>query len=599
MATAPLTSLCERCQVLQFDDSALGFGARTESGKYYFQIRDTDDHRPWLKLQPSPQHDALCEMNVRIIRSALQDVESEEGPPAEFFPTRLIEVGTKEKDTCRLVVTDSDLFRKQRPKYAALSYCWGPPEDAKMQFKTEPATFQDRTLGFRLDMTSPVVRDAVEVVRSLDIPYLWVDAVCIIQGDSTDWERESAQMTEVYQNAHLTICTPSSTSCREEFLGNRIFATVGFRSRINADAVGSYSIRPCGVISDPRFAEGDYESMDNSDKSPRNNWWKRGWTFQELFLSKRVLLFGIKLHLILVGKFWSENNEAITEGLIEGTFAVISIADELKQEGHEFLWMSIIEHYTERQLTFESDKLPALGGIAKLAVLSRGDQYLAGIRKGSLHRELFWTPAVRTDAGGQNVLRVSFNSLLDSLNAPTPYIAPSWSWARWKGSIRFDESTVPFGDHVPVKNSEASITKGYESIESWMSTSQMNLFGQAYKIAKRYGELETMSDDVDDDVGDDVISENEVDLDMVSSEEDDWMDESEDISFEEALAECELTSKQAEQEPTAIHFGLLVDFFSKSIVAWHSHRRLYPLETTWQWRPSAFCITLHGPTSWG
>ncbi|KAI1757603.1 HET-domain-containing protein [Xylaria castorea] len=451
--------------------------------------RPNENCSQWFRLQTSPESAILSDGNVCKIRSMLQNVELlEVSLAATYYPTRLIQTGTREGDICRLVVTNSDLFPKhQQPKYAALSYCWGPPEDAKSQFKTEHATYQDRISGFPLGTTSQIMQDAVEVCRSLGIPYLWIDAVCIIQDDRDDWEGESAEMANVYKSAHLTICTPTSSSCREGFLGQRASATINFRSRINPGVVGSYMIRPCGVISDPQIAEGDYERIDNGDISPRSKWWTRGWTFQELALSTRVLLFGIKLRLVLEDKFWSEGDEGMTESAgdeppefrgMGGTFAVISVADALNGEDNEHMWMSMLKQYTARQLTFGSDKLPAMGGLAKIAVMGRGDMYLAGIRKDFLHRDLFWTPAMEMDIQGRRASRVSFDSLLTSLNVPSPYIAPSWSWARWQGKIRYDESPVPFGDHVPVMQYDGCVEKAYESVEAWTSVSKLNPFGQ-------------------------------------------------------------------------------------------------------------------------
>ncbi|KAI0386981.1 HET-domain-containing protein [Hypomontagnella monticulosa] len=564
--------LCDRCQVLQFDDSVLGAGTSDESGGYFFRNGGPDHHpflkydlrdhlpdlpvlsksaqhgcdfcnilrisvlkdaakRPeqelrvrlqlifspegrfmsvlarvklqlgdkgeneilfmfgadgkpgqrsteWLRLQSSPQEHVMCGENVGKICDILQDVDSNEETGAPFYPTRLIQVGTREDDICRLVETHSGRH-DQQTTYAALSYCWGPPEDAKTQFMTERATFQDRIAGFQPKTTSRAMQDAIEVCRTLGIPYLWIDAVCIIQDDKEDWERESADMARIYQNAHLTICTPTSASCREGFLEPRISATIGFRSKINSGIVGSYSLRPCGVVSDIQIAEGDYERIDNGDTSPRNNWWKRGWTFQELALSRRVLLFGIKLHLIFKDSFWSEGDETLTEAVAEGaptegwggTFAVIAVSDTLEAREQETMWMGMVEQYTARQLTYESDKLPAMAGLAKLAVLGRDDLYLAGIRMESLHLDLFWTPAVSEKP------QTTFYSLLDSLNAPKQYIAPSWSWARWRGKIRFDESPAPYGDHVPVMESE-EVSKAYENVEAQMSTSKLNPFGR-------------------------------------------------------------------------------------------------------------------------
>lgn len=40
---APVSDLCERCRVLEFDDSTIGYQGGTESGGYFLQAED-----PWV-----------------------------------------------------------------------------------------------------------------------------------------------------------------------------------------------------------------------------------------------------------------------------------------------------------------------------------------------------------------------------------------------------------------------------------------------------------------------------------------------------------------------------------------------------------------------
>ncbi|KAF2802111.1 HET-domain-containing protein [Mytilinidion resinicola] len=54
--------------------------------------------------------------------------------------------------------------------------------------------------------------DAVTVVRRLDIRYLWIDALCIVQDDVDDWRRESAMMGEIYKGA---ACNLAATAAGE------------------------------------------------------------------------------------------------------------------------------------------------------------------------------------------------------------------------------------------------------------------------------------------------------------------------------------------------------------------------------------------------
>jgi hypothetical protein len=103
------------------------------------------------------------------------------------LPTRLINIGSADG--------------KQNPflwecggsqaRYAALSYCWG----TSTPFTTQIESYKDRLQGFTLDDLPKTVRDAVVVTPMLGLQFLWVDALCIVQGDSSDWQRESSKWT--------------------------------------------------------------------------------------------------------------------------------------------------------------------------------------------------------------------------------------------------------------------------------------------------------------------------------------------------------------------------------------------------------------------
>ncbi|KAH6680747.1 hypothetical protein B0J14DRAFT_579283 [Halenospora varia] len=53
-------------------------------------------------------------------------------------------------------------------------------------------------------------------------------------------------------------------------------------------------------------------------------------------------------------------------------------------------WHIIVEEYTGRMLTEESDKLPALGGLAAIYQFTTQDQYLFGLWRDSLVAGLLW-----------------------------------------------------------------------------------------------------------------------------------------------------------------------------------------------------------------
>jgi hypothetical protein len=82
---------------------------------------------------------------------------------------------------------------------------------------TTQATLQDMKNGFLPQQAPGTFRDAITVVGRLGIQYLWVDSLCIIQGDKTDWELESSRMGTVYCNAYLTIAAANAADDSEGF----------------------------------------------------------------------------------------------------------------------------------------------------------------------------------------------------------------------------------------------------------------------------------------------------------------------------------------------------------------------------------------------
>ena len=46
------------------------------------------------------------------------------------------------------------------------------------------------------------------LLETLNIKFLWIDSLCIIQDDQSDWEVESSLMAEIYSNVKLTIVAP-------------------------------------------------------------------------------------------------------------------------------------------------------------------------------------------------------------------------------------------------------------------------------------------------------------------------------------------------------------------------------------------------------
>ncbi|OCK74010.1 hypothetical protein K432DRAFT_339512, partial [Lepidopterella palustris CBS 459.81] len=125
-------------------------------------------------------------------------------PPV--LPTRVLHVGSEGVDP-RLVSGEGI-----EASYIALSWRWG----STLPLRTLGENMEEHQRGIAMSSLPPLFRDAVVVSRKLGCKYLWVDALCIIQDSSRDWEQEAAKMTEVYSNAWVMIAADSCKDCSQE-----------------------------------------------------------------------------------------------------------------------------------------------------------------------------------------------------------------------------------------------------------------------------------------------------------------------------------------------------------------------------------------------
>lgn len=87
-------------------------------------------------------------------------------------------------------------------------------------------------------------------------------------------------------------------------------------------------------------------------------------------------------------------------------------------------WLEITEMCARRRFTFPQDILPAISGAARLVSEYLYDDYLAGIWKTDLARGVLWNYSVFVEPLSPNL-----TCLLEELQHPKCYVAPSWSWA--------------------------------------------------------------------------------------------------------------------------------------------------------------------------
>lgn len=87
--------------------------------------------------------------------------------------------------------------------YLTLSYHW--QSNPSLPLVTSP--FRAMVKGFPTSNMPEAFQNAANVCHGLDIGFLWIDALCIIQGlaDQFDWQRDFLQIDKIHPNALLDI----------------------------------------------------------------------------------------------------------------------------------------------------------------------------------------------------------------------------------------------------------------------------------------------------------------------------------------------------------------------------------------------------------
>ncbi|CAM1506145.1 Fc.00g057860.m01.CDS01 [Cosmosporella sp. VM-42] len=369
------------------------------------------------------QADPICDFNISRLLRWIDNCENHHSACSEnsfgvggiVVPRRLLDVGLPGQPNIRLMPTAGQPLR-----YAALSYCWGAVQVGTI---TTSETVDQMMRGMSLRLLSQTIQDAITVVRKLGIRYLWVDALCIIQGQNhkMDWKDEIKNMGQIYRNAYLTIAATSACSASEGFLThrNRSGVPVNIKASKNSPWEGTVLFREYSLIGSS-FAE-DVES------SPLL---QRAWVRQERILSRRTIDFTSRQ------MFWScrlrrysEDGQDDAEGGMQAAALIHCLGSfslSLKMAEKEKIliqgvffgeWATLIQEYSALQLKYESDRLPALAGIADIAGRVIPGRYLSGIWAANFSSGLLWSPA-------------EYPANLSGVPG-----VPSWSWASVIGPI--------------------------------------------------------------------------------------------------------------------------------------------------------------------
>lgn len=281
-------------------------------------------------------------------------------------------------------------------------------------------TAEGMRYGLSMALLPKTLLDTCTIAHNLGLKYVWIDRLCIYQDSLEDWSQEASRMAFIYKHAFLTI---SAACASDENQGC-------FRKR------DVPLMKPLRLVSNPLLPSGpdtdlyktSYIMNDEprgflSDAGKLGYLANRGWVFQERVLSQRIVHFAREeVHWecreLEASEAWPRHTEFFSKPMRP---SVLYGLGRERWEEHS-LWHEVIEEYSARELTYDSDKLPALSGLARETAKLRDfwDEYLAGIWRLTLLIDLCWEIQSKTTS------------------IPEEYLAPSWSWASLHATVRFD-----------------------------------------------------------------------------------------------------------------------------------------------------------------
>ncbi|KAI2466948.1 heterokaryon incompatibility protein-domain-containing protein [Annulohypoxylon bovei var. microspora] len=384
-----------------------------------------------------------------------------------WYPTRLLDVQSpptslSSKTEVFRIVDGSDI--PSGLDYVTLSHRWGSAKMPRLTV-TEMPRYRGGALVSELPAT---FRDAITITRRLGVRYIWIDSLCIIQegDDGQDWRREGTQMAQIYSNCLMNISADWSSGGDGLFFSRKLESFRKFELELRI-TVGKQrgSRKRQRTTKQATYTHVPVRNLEQVDTSPLAG---RGWVFQERILSPIVLHFGRRE--VIWDCCEKLASESLPQGLSNISFENRSLVESaalkrLDPSGDPhwthllslafgsslksstirdtpyLLWWFLTRQYCRCALTYASDRLVAISGVARYLKSIIKDQYIAGMWRRYLAIEMGWK--VKSQASERH------------LQGPT-YTGPSFSWTSVQGVIEpgnpvYDDSLTPCVEVEPVQ----------------------------------------------------------------------------------------------------------------------------------------------------
>ncbi|KAL6852026.1 HET domain-containing protein [Trichoderma novae-zelandiae] len=365
--------------------------------------------------------------DLELVRRWINDcAEWHGGECLDTTPWQTLDLGVPFIRMASLI--DYKLIETSRPPpYVALSYVWGSAD----VFKTTRSNLNDLMQQQGLPVTSlpRSIRDAMTLAQELGFEYIWIDSICIIQDSGDDKAQQLRMMDSIYSRANLTIVAAAGSHANAGIPGLRS----GTRSRKQhmvqvSDDLALVALHP-----------------DTHRSAAATTWNTRGWTYQELLLSKRCVYSfpDGSVSFQCSRAVWGEDYCAETPHL-KRCAPMLDVSlnrswmspGSAKERGaptvhvndtpylHEYCRLA--EQYTGRNMSYASDRLAGISGVLGVLRQEFSLYFLHGLPEILIHMALLWQPR-------NKLKRVPKDA---STGLP---LFPSWSWTGWTGPVGYEE----------------------------------------------------------------------------------------------------------------------------------------------------------------
>ncbi|KAI0446269.1 heterokaryon incompatibility protein-domain-containing protein [Xylaria telfairii] len=378
----------------------------------YADIHETDLlDRPSLGMSTNSQESfAFVAEQIGICQQSHSSCRSGSGT---WYPTRLLQATTV-NGRMQLKIVETAEKTLSAP-YITLSHCWGG--HVPLQLTTRSRDEFKKSIA---EESMPVLyMDAVHIAQSLNITYIWIDSLCIMQDSREDWRRESSMMGLVYQNGLFNIEAVSAPNCSHSLFTAR-------------DPLQLFPhVVKASTSDDPRYVqwtENDDEYWATGGFMASEVLYSRGWVVQERLLALRSIMFTKKQIFYRCAEQLTSEIGGLRHFPLENRrgyslYKNLSTAG-LTEENCFELWRRVVRAYCICALTAPGDKLVAIAGVARMFGKVRKSRYLAGLWEHTILEDLLWIRAG------------------DREPRPRDFRAPTWSWASVNITEHGEERTL-------------------------------------------------------------------------------------------------------------------------------------------------------------